>query len=127
MTKDEAWQLVNLEFFGGSEQNINANVYISTNIVPPAYNLFFDPELIDSKELSIELNSPEENTWCVVLDKPSYNRTTESDARVIFISEYGDKMIAYIPERPKAYEEGLVQERASKMITDIRDRRLKST
>ena len=43
LTKDEAWQLVNLEFFGGSEQNINANVYISTNIVPPAYNLFFWP------------------------------------------------------------------------------------
>jgi hypothetical protein len=54
--------------------------------------LFFDPELIDSKELSIELNSPEENTWCVVLDKPANNRTTESDARVIFISEYGDKI-----------------------------------
>ena len=92
LTKDEVWQLVNLEFYGGNEQNINANVYISTNIVPPAYNLFFDPELIDSKELSIELNSPEENTWCVVLDKPVNNRTTESDARVIFISEYGDKI-----------------------------------
>ena len=103
LTKDEVWQLVNLEFFGGNEQNINANVYISTNIVPPAYNLFFDPELIDSKELSIELNSPEENTWCVVLDLPSNNRTTESDARVIFISEYGDKITIrkyqYFPQK----------------------------
>jgi len=49
---------------------------------------------------------------------------TRLQSENISISPCGWNLIAYIPERPKAYEEGLVQERASKMITDIRDRRL---
>jgi hypothetical protein len=51
---------------------------------------------------------------------------TRLQSENISISRCGWNLIAYIPERPKAYEEGLVQERASKMITDIRDRRLKN-